>query len=72
MKKTTMRMVCFKNNFTHTKFFKAAFRASYDKPQKWTHFVLERQVECKALLYIPGMLLFELSKDTFDENTSNI
>jgi len=56
----------------YKEFYKAAFRASYDEPQKWTHFVLEGQVECKALLYIPGMLPFELSKDMFDENTSNI
>jgi len=53
-------------------FYKSAFRASYDEPQKWTHFVLEGQVECKALLYIPGMLPFELSKDMFDEDARNI
>jgi len=53
-------------------FYKSAFRASYDDPMKWTHFVLEGQVECKALLYIPGMLPFELSKDMFDENARNI
>merc|ERR1719343_1510598 len=39
---------------------------------KSTHFVLEGQVECKANLYIPGMLPFELSKDMFDENARNI
>ena len=53
-------------------FYKSAFRASYDEPIKWTHFVLEGQVECKSLLYIPGMLPFELSKDMFDENSRNI
>ncbi|GKZ00276.1 hypothetical protein MPSEU_000980500 [Mayamaea pseudoterrestris] len=53
-------------------FYKSAFRASYDEPMKWSHFVLEGQVECKALLYIPGMLPFELSKDMFDENSRNI
>jgi molecular chaperone HtpG len=53
-------------------FYKSAFRASYDDPMKWSHFVLEGQVECKALLYIPGMLPFELSKDMFDENARNI
>lgn len=45
-------------------FYKSAFRAAYDEPVKWTHFVLEGQVECKSLLYIPGMLPFELSKDS--------
>lgn len=53
-------------------FYKSVFRASYDTPIKWTHFVLEGQVECKSLLYIPGMLPFELSKDMFDENARNI
>jgi len=53
-------------------FYKSAFRASYDQPQKWTHFALEGQVECKALLYIPGMLPFELSRDMFDANSRNI
>lgn len=53
-------------------FYKSAFRAAYDKPMKHTHFVLEGQVQCKALLYIPGMLPFELSRDMFDENARNI
>lgn len=56
----------------YKEFYKGAFRASYDEPQKWTHFRLEGQVECKALLYIPSMLPFELTKDMFDENTNNI
>jgi len=45
----------------YKEFYKSAFRASYDQPQKWTHFALEGHVECKALLYIPSMLPFELS-----------
>lgn len=53
-------------------FYKSSFRAAYDDPMKWTHFSLEGQVECKALLYIPGMLPFELSRDMFDENARNI
>jgi heat shock protein beta len=53
-------------------FYKTSFRAAYDEPMKWTHFSLEGQVECKALLYIPGMLPFELSRDMFDENARNI
>merc|ERR1719203_94753 len=39
---------------------------------KYTHFVLEGQVECKAILYVPSILPFELSKDMFDENAKNI
>ena len=53
-------------------FYKSAFKGSYDEPMKYTHFVLEGQVECKAILYIPGMLPFELSKDMFDEQARNI
>jgi heat shock protein beta len=53
-------------------FYKSAFRASYDEPMKYNHFVLEGQVECKAIIYVPGMLPFELSKDMFDENSRNI
>lgn len=53
-------------------FYKSAFRNSYDIPMKYTHFVLEGQVMCKSILYIPGMLPFELSKDMFDENSRNI
>jgi len=53
-------------------FYKSAFRASYDEPMEHTHFILEGQVECKSILYIPGTLPFELSKDMFDENARNV
>jgi heat shock protein beta len=53
-------------------FYKSAFRNSYDIPMKYTHFVLEGQVECKSILYIPGTLPFDLSRDMFDENSRNI
>lgn len=56
----------------YKEFYNTAFKSSYDTPMKHTHFVLEGQVECKAILYIPGMLPFELSKDMFDENARNI
>jgi molecular chaperone HtpG len=56
----------------YKEFYSSAFKSSYDTPMKHTHFVLEGQVECKAILYIPGMLPFELSKDMFDENARNI
>merc|ERR1712003_304610 len=56
----------------YKEFYKTAFKSSYDEPMKSTHFVLEGQVECKAILYIPGMLPFELSKDMFDENARKI
>lgn len=53
-------------------FYKGAFRNTYDDAMKYTHFVLEGQVECKAILYVPSILPFELSKDMFDENAKNI
>lgn len=60
------------NDEEYKEFYKAAFKGSFDEPQKWTHFRLEGQVECKALLYVPGMLPFELSKDMFDDDARNI
>jgi heat shock protein beta len=33
-------------------FYQSAFRASYDEPQAHTHFSLEGQIECKAILYV--------------------
>lgn len=56
----------------YNEFYKAAFKNSYDEPMAKTHFLLEGQVECKAVLYVPGMLPFELSKDMFDEQAKNI
>mmetsp|Transcript_27938 Transcript_27938/g.67981 ORF Transcript_27938/g.67981 Transcript_27938/m.67981 type:complete len:740 (+) Transcript_27938:76-2295(+) len=53
-------------------FYKSAFRNTYDIPMKHTHFVLEGQVMCKSILYIPGTLPFDLSRDMFDENARNI
>merc|ERR1712157_175490 len=56
----------------YTEFYKTAFKAAYDTPMAHSHFALEGSVECKALVYIPGMLPFELSRDMFDENASSI
>ena len=53
-------------------FYQSAFRASYDEPMAHTHFSLEGQIECKSILYIPGMLPFELSRDMFDDDSRNI
>lgn len=53
-------------------FYKSAFRNTFDIPMKHTHFVLEGQVMCKSILYIPGTLPFDLSRDMFDENARNI
>jgi len=56
----------------YTEFYKTAFKAAYDEPMANTHFALEGSVECKALIYVPGMLPFELSRDMFDEEASGI
>lgn len=56
----------------YKEFYKTAFKFSFDDPMKSSHFFLEGQVECKAILYVPGTLPFELSKDMFDENARNI
>eukprot|EP00586_Coscinodiscus_wailesii_P001353 CAMPEP_0172477826 /NCGR_PEP_ID=MMETSP1066-20121228/1307_1 /TAXON_ID=671091 /ORGANISM="Coscinodiscus wailesii, Strain CCMP2513" /LENGTH=750 /DNA_ID=CAMNT_0013236761 /DNA_START=107 /DNA_END=2359 /DNA_ORIENTATION=+ len=56
----------------YKEFYKTAFKMGYDEKMAHTHFSLEGSVECKALLYVPGMLPFELSKDMFDENASNL
>jgi len=53
-------------------FYQGAFKATYDEPLAHTHFSLEGQIECKSILYIPGMLPFELSKDMFDDDAKNI
>lgn len=56
----------------YKEFYKTAFKAAYDEPMKHTHFVLEGQIMCKSVLYIPGTLPYELSRDMFDENARNI
>jgi len=56
----------------YTEFYKAAFKSGYDDPMAKTHFVLEGQIEARAILYIPGMLPYELSKDMFAEDSRNI
>jgi len=56
----------------YTEFYKTAFKMGYDEHMSHTHFSLEGSVECKALLYVPGMLPFELSRDMFDENANNM
>jgi len=55
----------------YSEFYKTAFKA-YDEPMKKVHFVLEGQVECKSILYVPSMLPYELSKNMFDEESSSL
>lgn len=56
----------------YSEFYKAAFKSAYDDPMTKTHFVLEGQIEARAILYIPGMLPYELSKDMFADDSRNI
>lgn len=56
----------------YNEFYKGTFKGAFDEPMKYTHFVLEGQVECKSVLFIPSQLPFDLSKDMFDENARNI
>eukprot|EP00934_Nitzschia_sp_Nitz4_P009201 Nitzschia sp. Nitz4//scaffold7_size249615//106032//108481//NITZ4_001170-RA/size249615-augustus-gene-0.8-mRNA-1//1//CDS//3329558421//9191//frame0 len=53
-------------------FYKSAFKGAFDDPLIHNHFVLEGQVECKSILYIPSVLPMELSRDMFGESHKNI
>ena len=55
----------------YEEFYRTTFKA-FDKPLTLSHFSLEGQVEFRALLYVPGMLPFELGSNMFDENTGNM
>jgi heat shock protein beta len=60
------------NDTEYVDFYKNTFKMNYDTPAERTHFSLEGNVDLKALLFIPGMLPFELSKNMFDEDTGSI
>jgi len=59
------------NATEYTDFYKSTFRA-YDEPVAKTHFSLEGQVEFRALLYVPSVVPFELSKDMFSESSKAV
>jgi len=52
----------------YTEFYKSTFRA-YEEPLAHTHFSLEGQVEFRSVLFIPGVLPFELSRNMFDDES---
>ncbi|KAG5191129.1 heat shock protein 90 [Tribonema minus] len=68
MKPIWMRNPAEVNDDEYTEFYKSTFRA-WDEPLAHTHFSLEGQVEFKALLYIPGVLPYELSRNMFDDTS---
>ena len=56
------------NETEYSEFYKSTFYG-YDDPLGHTHFSVEGQVEFRALLYIPSMVPFELSRNLFDEKS---
>ncbi|KAL8274640.1 hypothetical protein Esti_001355 [Eimeria stiedai] len=52
-------------------FYKATFKA-YDDPLAFLHMSVEGQVSFRALLYVPGSLPWELSRNMFDEDSRGI
>lgn len=52
-------------------FYKATFKA-YDDPLAFLHMAVEGQVSFRALLYVPGSLPWELSRNMFDEESRGI
>ncbi|OEH78741.1 heat shock protein [Cyclospora cayetanensis] len=52
-------------------FYKATFKA-YDDPLAFLHMAVEGQVSFRALLYVPGSLPWELSRNMFDEDSRGI
>jgi len=55
----------------YEEFYKGTFKA-FDKPLTLSHFALEGQVEFRALLFVPGMLPFDLGSNMFDEDVGNM
>jgi len=56
------------NRSEYNEFYKSTFKA-YDEPNALSHFALEGQVDFKALLFIPTVMPYELTKDMFSEGS---
>uniref|UniRef100_A0A3B0NJ40 Heat shock protein (HSP90 homologue), putative n=1 Tax=Theileria annulata TaxID=5874 RepID=A0A3B0NJ40_THEAN len=52
-------------------FYKSTFKA-YEDPLSYIHFKVEGQVEFTCLLFVPGTLPWELSRNMFDEESRGI
>jgi len=52
-------------------FYKTTFKA-YDEPAGHVHFVLEGQVEFRAMLFLPSTVPWELSQDMFNEKVTSV
>ncbi|CAM9196802.1 unnamed protein product [Choristocarpus tenellus] len=55
----------------YEEFYKATFKA-WDELAAHTHFSLEGQVEFRAMLFVPSVLPYELSRNMFDETSRNM
>lgn len=55
----------------YAEFYKSTFKA-WDEVAAHTHFSLEGQVEFRALLFVPSVLPYELSRNMFDESSRNM
>ncbi|CAM9895851.1 unnamed protein product [Scytosiphon promiscuus] len=55
----------------YAEFYKSTFKA-WDEVAAHTHFSLEGQVEFRALLFVPSVLPYELSRNMFDETSRNV
>ncbi|KAK2196495.1 bifunctional Heat shock protein Hsp90 family/HSP90 [Babesia duncani] len=55
----------------YVSFYKSTFKA-FDDPLSYIHFKVEGQVEFSCLLFVPGSLPWELSRNMFDEESRGI
>nr|AGY56137.1 heat shock protein 90 HtpG [Babesia orientalis] len=55
----------------YVSFYKSTFKA-YDDPLSYIHFKVEGQVEFSCLLFVPGSLPWELSRNMFDDQSRGI
>ncbi|UKJ89847.1 heat shock protein HSP90 [Theileria orientalis] len=55
----------------YVSFYKSTFKA-YEDPLSYIHFRVEGQVEFTCLLFVPGSLPWELSRNMFDEESRGI
>ena len=55
----------------YNEFYKSTFKA-YDDPLGYIHFKVEGQVEFSSVLFIPGSIPWELTRNMFDDDSRGI